>query len=223
MIASLGSLLSCALPVRSADGQPLTLTYEETISAPLRDTTRSPVVYVISPERTIIRRNGEETVVDYQTLALVRRREGSSIEYPLNPPGTGQKLSPSLQDNLMRRIAAYRLANPKAGLVIRGLPTVERSIWFGVSPALSLTAMPLSVEYFGQVFTERRIQCWVSQGTRTYGTMAEIARSRRAVVRANPLLLQVDPTNLILPLEGLPIRLREQRDEALHLLELISP
>lgn len=223
MTATLGALLLCALPECSAGGQPLTLTYEATVSSASGRTTRSAVVYVISPERTIIRRNGEEAIIDYHRLAFIRKREGSTVEYPLNPPGTEHEQTISLQDGLMRRVAAYRLANPKAGLVIRGLPTVERSIWFGTGSALSLTAMPLAVEYFGQIFTERRIQCWVSQGVRNYAMIAEIARSRRAVVRANPLLLQVDPTNLILPLDGLPIRLREQRSDSLHLLELTSP
>lgn len=219
--ATLGSLL-LALPALPADRQSLTLNFEETITRPSKKATRSAIAYVISPDRTVIRRHSEETIIDYCGLALIRSRSGSSVRYPLNPPTTSQEQLAPLSDGLMRRVAAYRLAKPGAGLVIRGMPTVERSIWFGPGPSLSLVAKPLTVEYFGQTFGERRLQCWVSQSVANYATMAAIVRDRRAVVRANPLLLQIDPTNLILPLDGLPIRIQEYRDAALYRLELLA-
>ncbi len=223
MTVSLGALLLCALPPCYAGGQSLTLAYEHTVAAPSGGTTRSAVVYAISPEQTIIRRDGEETIIDYRGLALTRKRAGSSVEYPLNPPGTGEEQPRSLKDGLMRRVATYRMGEARPGQRIHGLPATEREIWFGVGLSLARTAMPVTVKYFGQMFGERRMQCAVSQAVVGYATLAAIARDRRMVVRANPLLLQLDPSNLILLLDGLPIRLREQRGNALHTLALQSP
>lgn len=223
LAASLGALLLCALPACLAGEPPLRLVYEQTVSAPSGGTTRSAVVYAICPERTIIRREGEETIIDYRGLALTRKRAGSSVEYPLNPPGTGEEQPRSLKDELMRRVATYRLGEAGPGQSIHGLPATEREIWFGVGLGLARTAMPVTVEYFGQRFGERRVQCAVSQMVVGYATLAAIARDRRMVARANPLLLQLDPSNLILLLDGLPIRLREQRGNAIHTLALQSP
>ena len=49
--------------------------------------------------------------------------------------------------------------------------------------------------------------------------LARLAAARRPVVRANPLLLQLDPVNLILPLGALPVRLEEGGDQG-RVLEL---
>ena len=214
-------LALCVSPALAQDDQKLTLRYQESVTASSGAKSHSELIYQVDAERTVIRQDGLETIIDYQGLALSRNREGSSVTYPLLAPEIDRSQPLSPQDGLMRRVAAYRLAQPGAGLVIRGLPTIERGVWFGPGPSLSLIAKPLTIEYFGQTFGERRLQCWVSQRVANYPALAEIARSHRAVVRANPLLLQIDPTNLILPLDGLPVRLQEYRDDALHRLELL--
>lgn len=52
---------------------------------------------------------------------------------------------------------------------------------------------------------------------------ARLAAARRPLVRANPLLLQLDLVNLILPLGALPVRLEEGRDDEMRVLELQQP
>ena len=217
------TLLICALPACAAGSGPLTLAYAETLADPSGETVRSAVSYVISPEQTIVRRAEEETIIDYRRLTITRKRTGSSVEYPLNPPDTNQKPPPSLQDGLMRQVAAYRLGKIRPGLRINGLNAMERQIWFGVGLSLAHTAIPVTVAYYGQVFGERRVQCWLSQAVTGYTTLAAIALERRKVVRANPLLLQLDPCNLILPLDGLPIRMQEQQGNTRRTLELQLP
>lgn len=216
-------LLICALPACAAGSGPLTLVYAETLAEPSGETVRSAVSYVISPEQTIVRRAEEETIIDYRRLTITRKRTGSSVEYPLSPPDTNQKPPPSLQDGLMRQVAAYRLGKIRPGLRINGLNAMERQIWFGVGLSLAHTAIPVTVAYYGQVFGERRVQCWLSQAVTGYTTLAAIALERRKVVRANPLLLQLDPCNLILPLDGLPIRMQEQQGNTRRTLELQLP
>ena len=217
------ALLLSVLVAVPAGGHTLTLRYQETLTWPSKETTHSEVSYTITPEETVIQRMGEEVAIHYRKLTLTRTQGDRSVEYPLAPPGTGQHHPTSLQDGLMRRVAVYRLGDLRAGLRIGDIPTVERSIWFGAGLALSGSASAPSVTSFGQRFSERRIQCWVSKENALYDAVAAIARERRAVVRANPLLLQLDLSNLTLPLDGLPLRLREQREGAVSLLEWRSP
>jgi hypothetical protein len=60
----------------------------------------------------------------------------------------------------------------------------------------------------------------VSDTVPGYDALARLAATRRPVIRANPLLLQLDPVNLILPLGGLPVRLEEGDNDRGRVLEL---
>ena len=63
------------------------------------------------------------------------------------------------------------------------------------------------------------MRCLVSDAVPGHDALARLAAARRPVVRANPLLLQLDPVNLILPLGALPVRLEEGGDQG-RVLEL---
>ena len=82
------------------------------------------------------------------------------------------------------------------------------------------TAAPLTVAWCGETFGERRVRYLVSDTVPGYDALARLAATRRPVIRANPLLLQLDPVNLILPLGGLPVRLEEGDNDQGRVLEL---
>ena len=61
---------------------------------------------------------------------------------------------------------------------------------------------------------------FVSAAVPGHEALARLAAARRPVVRANPLLLQLDPVNLIVALGALPVRLEEGRSDGVRVLEL---
>lgn len=118
-----------------------------------------------------------------------------------------------------RQATGYRIVATAPGRRVHGWPAAEKMVWFAPGLNRMRTVAPLIVESFG----ERRLRCWVSEVVPGHEALARLAAARRPLVRANPLLLQLDLVNLILPLGALPVRLEEGRDDEMRVLELQQP
>jgi hypothetical protein len=92
----------------------------------------------------------------------------------------------------------------------------EKQLWFGHELSRMRTAAPITQRHFGRVFRERQLRCQVSREVDKFDILVHIAEGRQAMIRANPLLLQMDPINLIPALNGLPVRVWEEKNGELH-------
>ena len=176
----------------------------------------------VDAERTVLDRDGLVLTIDYHRRQVIRQPAGrpARVVYPLAHPGqrTAEPATPT--EELRRQAAGYRIVATGPGRRVHTWPAVERLVWFGPGLSRLRTAAPLTVAWCGETFGERRLRCLVSDAVPGHDALARLAQARRPVVRANPLLLQLDPVNLILPLGGLPVRLEEQGRNQVRVLEL---
>ena len=179
-----------------------------------------PVIFLVSPDQTVIRRAGEVVTIDYHNREVIREETERSVlvRYPLVSPELARNNDADLADAIMTRLGSYRIMRTQGSQRMHGLNAVEYQIWFGLGLTAARTAAPMNYAYFGQSFAERRVRCLASDKVAHYAALASMAESRRDLVRANPLLLQMDLVNLIRPLDGLPLRLEEQDGTILRFL-----
>ena len=181
-----------------------------------------PVVFLVSPDQTVIRRAGEVVTIDYHNREVIREETERSVlvRYPLVSPELARNNDADLADAIMTRLGSYRIMRTQGSQRMHGLNAVEYQIWFGLGLTAARTAAPMNYTYFGQSFAEHRVLCLASDKVAHYAALASMAESRRDLVRANPLLLQMDLVNLIRPLGGLPVRLEEQDGPTLRFLDV---
>jgi len=214
-------LLALAGPVTAvAADWPRQLAYREPGPAGVRAT--GGLNLSVDAERTVLDRDGLVLTIDYHLLQVIRQPAGRTdrVVYPLARPGQRTAEAATPAEELRRQAAGYRIVATGPGRRMHALPTVERLVWFGPGLSRLRTAAPLTVAWCGETFGERRVRYLVSDTVPGYDALARLAATRRPVIRANPLLLQLDPVNLILPLGGLPVRLEEGDNDQGRVLEL---
>jgi hypothetical protein len=196
------------------------LVYEETFLSPGAAPAGGEVHVRFTPEQTMIEDRHGHLHIDYRQLSLERQPLGQVVvRYTLQPAQpAGSPSSPGRAIAAM--LAEYRVERTGRRERIGPLPAEEKMIWFGAGLSRSRTMAPVTLEAFGMVMGERRWRCWVSEGR--HEALRRIAEERRQVVLANPLLLQVDPVNLVLVLEGLPLRIEESEGARVRVLALRS-
>ena len=214
-------LLALAAPTGAAAGPwPLRLEYRQ--PRPAGEQTPIALTLTIEAERTVMDRDGLKLSIDYGRRELIRQEVGREdrVVYPLAPPG-GRPAAPATPGEALRvQAAAYRIVATRPGQRVRAWPAREVQVWFGPGLSRLRTMVPLAVTAFGEQFGERRVRYWVSAAVTDHDALRQLAAGRRPLVRANPLLLQLDPVNLILPLGALPVRLEEPSDGGVRVLEL---
>lgn len=202
---------------------PLRLDYREPGPSGVRAT--GGLSLTVDAERTVLERDGLVVTIDYQHNQVIRHPFGRAdrIIYPLVAPGDRAVLPATPGEALRQQTAGYRIIATAPGRRVHGWPAAEKLVWFGPGLSRMGTVAPLTVESFGETFGERRLRYWVSEVVPGHEALARLAAARRPLVRANPLLLQLDLVNLILPLGALPVRLEEGRDDEMQVLELQQP
>ena len=213
-------LLALAAPVTAvAANWPRQLAYREPGPVGVRAT--GGLTLTVDAERTVLDRDGLLLIIDYHLLQVIRQPAGRAerVVYPLVAPGQPAAEPATPAEALRRQAAGYRIVATGPGRRVHAWPAVERLVWFGPGLSRLRTAAPLTVTCCGETFGERRVRCLVSDAVPGHDALARLAAARRPVVRANPLLLQLDPVNLILPLGALPVRLEEGGDQG-RVLEL---
>ena len=142
------------------------------------------------------------------------------VDYPLVAPCQPAAVSATPAEERRRQAGGYRSGATGPGLRVHGRPAEERLVWFGPGLSRLRTAVSPTVVAYGETFGERRVRFFVSAAVPGHEALARLAAARRPVVRANPLLLQLDPVNLIVALGALPVRLEEGQSDGVRVLEL---
>lgn len=124
-----------------------------------------------------------------------------------------------MAEMMMARLGSYRLLSRREGGTYHGMPVTETVIRFGVGLTQARTAVPLKYDYFGQPFGERTLHVEATDRVPHFAELAKQANDHRQTVRANPLLLQLDPIALIPLVGGLPLVFRDQSGKRLQFLE----
>lgn len=217
-------LLALATPVMAAPADwPLRLDYREPGPTGVRAT--GGLSLTVDAERTVLERDGLVLTIDYQRHQVIRHPSGRAnrVIYPLVAPGERAAIPATPGQALRQQAAGYRIVATAPGRRVHGWPAAEKLVWFGPGLSRMRTVAPLTVNSFGETFGERRLRFWVSEAVPGHEALALLAAARRPLVRANPLLLQLDLVNLTLPLGALPIRLEQVRDDEVRVLELQRP
>lgn len=124
-------------------------------------------------------------------------------------------------DNAMAQaLARYEITSGSADGPVRGFPVALKTVWFGRGFLESRLTGSLVYTQWGRRFTEKRVQLWVTREHSDYLPLATLAADREPILRANPLLAQLDWTLLIHELGGLPVRLEERGKDMVVRLEL---
>jgi hypothetical protein len=168
----------------------------------------------VSPDRTRID-CGKETflVIDYQRRMVLRQQPGGDPpeHFSLNPDGFVDPDPNSLAAQIQAQLASVRSID-----LVSEDSVTEKQLWFGYELSRMRTAAPITQRHFGQVFRERQLRCQVSREGDYFDILVHISEERQAMIRANPLLLQLDPINLIPILNGLPVRAWEEKNGEIH-------
>ena len=214
-------LLALAAPVTAvAANWPRQLAYREPGPVGVRAT--GGLTLTVDAERTVLDRDGLLLIIDYHLLQVIRQPAGRAerVVYPLVAPGQPAAEPATPAEALRRQAAGYRIVATGPGRRVHGRPAEERLVWFGPGLSRLRTAESPTVVAYGETFGERRVRFFVSAAVPGHEALARLAAARRPVVRANPLLLQLDPVNLIVALGALPVRLEEGRSDGVRVLEL---
>lgn len=203
-----------SLAAADAPGSSVTLVYLHTRVSVSGSVREKPITVTVSPDRTRID-CGKETflVIDYQRRMVLRQLPGGNPpeRFSLNPAGFVDPDPNALAAQIQAQLASFRSID----LFSDDLVT-EKQIWFGYELSRMRTAAPITQRHFGRVFSERQLRCQVSREVDQFDILVRIAEGRQAIIRANPLLLQLDPINLIPALNGLLIRAWEEKNGDLH-------
>jgi hypothetical protein len=168
----------------------------------------------VSPDRTRIDCDNKTFLfIDYQRLMVLRQQPGGgpAERFSLNPVGFVDPDPNSPAAQIQAQLASFQ----NIDLFNDDLVT-EKQLWFGYELSRMRTAAPITQRHFGQVFRERQLRCQVSRKVDQFDILAHIAEGRQAIIRANPLLLQLDPINLIPALNGLLVRAWEEKNGEHH-------
>ena len=214
-------LLALAAPVTAVTADwPVLLEYRE--PGPTGGRTTGGLTLTVEAERTLLDRDGLLLTIDYRDHRVIRQPAGRAdrVIYPLTRPGDRVVTPATPAEELRRQAGGYRIVATGPGLRVHGRPAEERLVWFGPGLSRLRTAESPTVVAYGETFGERRVRFFVSAAVPGHEALARLAAARRPVVRANPLLLQLDPVNLIVALGALPVRLEEGRSDGVRVLEL---
>ena len=215
-------LLALAAPVTvvAADRPVVRLEYRQ--PGPTGVRTTGGLTLTVEAERTLLDRDGLLLTIDYRDHRVIRQPAGRAdrVIYPLTRPGDRAVTPATPAEELRRQAGGYRIVATGPGLRVHGRPAEERLVWFGPGLSRLRTAVSPTVVAYGETFGERRVRFFVSAAVPGHEALARLAAARRPVVRANPLLLQLDPVNLIVALGALPVRLEEGRSDGVRVLEL---
>lgn len=214
-------LLALAVPVTAvAADWPVRLEYRQ--PGPTGGRTTGGLTLTVEAERTLLDRDGLLLTIDYRHHWVIRQSAGRAdrVIYPLARPGDRAATPATPAEALLQQAGGYRIVATGPGLRVHGWPAQERLVWFGPGLSRLRTAVSPTVVAYGETFGERRVRFFVSAAVPGHEALARLAAARRPVVRANPLLLQLDPVNLIVALGALPVRLEEGRSDGVRVLEL---
>ncbi|NCA71689.1 MAG: hypothetical protein EOM91_16730 [Sphingobacteriia bacterium] len=126
----------------------------------------------------------------------------------------------TVADTVAEALARYEITPASAAGPVRGFPVSAKTLWLGRGFLESRMTGTLHQTLWGRRFSERRVQLWVTTEHRHYRTLAALMAERAPILRANPMLAQVDWTVLIPELGGLPVRLDERGKDLLMRVEL---
>ena len=201
--------------------QTVRLTYLETRDRQPPPAIESKMIVTVSPDRTTVAQEGGVLIIDYLDHEVIRQKSEQpvAVHYPLRPSRPAEQHL-QLDEMMMVRLGSYRILSHREGGHYHGRPVTETMIRFGIGLTQARTAMPLQNDFFGQRFGERTLQIEASAQVPHFARLAASADRHRALVRANPLLMQLDLINLIPLVGGLPLSLREQSGITLEFLAL---
>ena len=223
-ILTIAAILFLLIPFIAMASEPprtVRLIYLETLGRPSSPAVKTRVIVIVSPDRTTVTEEGGTLIIDYLHHEIIRQKSQQSVavHYPLRPSRPAEQHL-QLDEMMMARLGSYRIFSSRQGGSYHGLPVTETMIRFGMGLTQARTAAPLESDFFGQRFGERTLQIEASPQVPHFARLAASAECRREVVRANPLLLQLDLINLIPLVGGLPLSLREQPGKTLEFLDL---
>ena len=166
----------------------------------------------ITPDTTEISDGPRRLVIDYAGRRVVTQSEPEEPprEFPLYPPLAPGETPQGLEGGLALEIARYELQDDGPGDQVHGWRTQEKTLYFGAGLAAAQVAGPFAIKRYGRTFRERRVHVRVSNEHPHALALRQIAEAHRALVAANPLLLQLDWVNMIPVLDGLPVALLER-------------
>lgn len=207
----------------NANEQPkaVRLTYRETHDQSSPPADEAKMILMVGADRTTITQGEDVLLIDYRNLEVIRHhcRRSAAIHYPLRPARPVEK-SPTIAEEMMVRLGSYRILSSRKGGTYHGMPVKETVIRFGMGLAQARTAAPMQYDFYGQRFGERTLHIEAADRVPHFAELVKQASGHREAVRANPLLLQLDPINLIPLVGGLPLVLRDQSGKRLEFVEL---
>ncbi|NCA72359.1 MAG: hypothetical protein EOM91_20275 [Sphingobacteriia bacterium] len=121
---------------------------------------------------------------------------------------------------MAQALARYEITSESTDGPVRGFPVAMKTVWFGRGFLESRLTGSLVHTQWGRRFTEKRVQLWITREHSDYLPLATLAADREPILRANPLLAQLDWTLLIHELGGLPVRLEERGKDMVVRIEL---
>jgi hypothetical protein len=136
-------------------------------------------------------------------------------EAPAAPPQARR-----VDSAMAQALAGYEITSGSPDGPVRGFPVALKTVWFGRGFLESRLTGSLVFTQWGRRFTEKRVQLWVTREHSDYLPLAALAADREPILRANPLLAQLDFTLLIHELGGLPVRLEERGKDMVVRIEL---
>lgn len=193
---------------------PIILKYLHTKEVSLIPSQKKLIIITIHSDRTRIDFDkARSLIIDYQQGIVLRQGPGKKAtqQYALNPVGFDNSNPKEFPALIEAALASFRSIDRSIE------DTVQiKEIWFGYELSRMRIAAPITQSHYGKIFGERLLRCQVSRDVDQFDVLVRIAEKRQSMVDANPLLLQLDPVNLIPVLEGLPVRVWENKNDEIH-------